>query len=280
MARTRQLFAPVLASVIVLISNSPLRAQAVSWRNDFAAARREAQSTGRPMFLDFGTHACIYCQKLDAITFRSPLVAKLLNDYFIPVRVEAERERDLTNSMGVRNFPTLVILDGSGKILGRREGFCEPDPMAAFLEQGRRVIASAAPRQQVRGQAIEDRIPARVLAIEEPVRRPQQPVPVEMVNSRPETLRLPSPEELGLASDKPAAALESGHADWTALHARLEQMGATCLQVQRPTAQLVRIVSMFPMAENRVHRVEANGTTEAEAVRLFLEQVDEWSAHP
>jgi hypothetical protein len=230
------------------------------------------------MFLDFGTHACTYCRQLDAITFRSPMVAKLLNDNFIPVRVDAERERDLTNSMGVRNFPTLVILDGSGRTLGRREGFCEPDAMAAFLEQGRRVIASATPRQQVRGQAMEDRIPARVLAIEEPVRRPQQPAPVEVVNSRPETLHLPSPEELGLASEKPAA--DGGHADWTALHARLEQMGATCLQVQRPSSQLVRIVSMFPMAENRVHRIEASGATEAEAVRLFLEQVDEWAGHP
>ncbi len=280
MARTRQLFAPVLASVIVLISNSPVRAQEVGWRNDFAAARREAQATGRPLFLDFGTHACFWCQKLDASTFRAPVIAQMLNNYFIPVRIDADRERDLTNSMGVRSFPTLVILDGSGRTLGRREGFCEADAMAAFLEQGRRVIASAPQRQQIRGQAREDRIPARVLAIEEPVRRPQPPAPVDMVASSSERLHLPSPEELGLTSDKPATASERGHADWTALHAKLELLKATCLQVQRPSAELVRIVSMFPMAENRVHRIEASGATEAEAVRLFLEQVDEWAAHP
>jgi thioredoxin-related protein len=279
MARMRPFLAPIAASIVLLLSNSPLRAQEINWRHDFAAARREAQETGRPMFLDFGTQACVYCQQLDATTFRVPAIAKLINDSFIPVHIDANRERVLTNSMGIHSFPTLVVLDPSGRTIDRREGFCEANTMAGFLEQGKR-IASAAPRPQFRAQTREDRIPARALAIEEPA-HPSQPARAEeQVAARQEMLRLPSPEELGIGAEKAAPTRETKMIDWSALHARLDRLGASSFLVQRPSAQIVRIISMFPVSENRVHRIEASATTEAEAVRLFLEQVDEWATHP
>jgi thiol-disulfide isomerase/thioredoxin len=279
MARSHQFFAPAIALLVAFTFTGTLRAQAVNWRHDVSAARREAQATGRPLFLDFGTQACMYCQKLDAITFRVPAVARMLNDYFIPVHIDADRERELTSALGIHAYPTLVLTDSQGKIINKQEGFCEAGAMMAFLEPGKQ-LASAAPRPQYRAQAKEDRIPARNLAIEEPVRRPQPSAGEELAAARSEAIRLPSPEELGLATDKPALAIENRPTDWTAVHARLDRLGATSLQVLHSGGQLVRIVSMFPSTENRVHRVEASGTTEAEALRLFLEQVDEWAAHP
>lgn len=296
MALVRQLLAPMLASLALLICNARSCAQEINWRHSYAEARREAEETGRLLFLDFGTQACFYCQKLDTTTFRVPGVAKMLNDSFIPVHIDAQREQELTRRMGVQRFPTLVITDPSGKTVDRREGFCEAGPMMGFLDQSKRV-ASAGSRPQVRGQIRDDRIPARALAIEEPVRRPQEeparhsqqveptrlPLPVaavEPVASRPEALHLPTPEELGIASDKAAPVLEVRAIDWTAVHTRLNRLGASCFQVQHPTSQFVRIISMFPQSENRMHRIEASAATEAEAVRLFIEQVDEWASHP
>jgi thioredoxin-related protein len=279
MALTRRFLAPTLATLVLLVSNSPLRAQEVNWRHGFAEARREAEQSGRLLFLDFGTQACVYCQKLDATTFRNPGVARMLNENFIPVHIDANREQDLTRRMGVQRFPTLVITDPTGRTIDRREGFLEAGPMMGFLDQGNRV-ASAPARPQFRAQARDDRIPARALAIEEPVRRPQPELPAAPVAVKPELLHLPSPEELGISAEKPAAGIEVRAIDWAAVHARLNRLGASCFQVQHPTSQLVRIVSMFPQTENRIHRIEASATTEAEAVRLFIEQVDEWSAHP
>ena len=285
MARSHQFFAPVIASVVVFTFTGAVRAQAVNWRNDVSAARREARATGRPLFLDFGTQACTYCQKLDAITFRVPAVASMLNAYFIPVHIDADRERELTSKLGIHSYPTLVLTDSQGKIINKQEGFCEAAAMMAFLEPGRQLAsaasaASAAPPPQYRAQAKDDRIPAKMLAIEEPVRRPQPVAGEELAAAHPEAIRLPSPEELGLGTDKPALAIENRPTDWTAVHARLDRLGATSLQVLHSGGQLVHIVGMFPTGENRVHRVEANGANEAEALRLFLEQVDEWAAHP
>src|SRR4051794_40086849 len=96
MALTRYLLAPTVATFVLLTCNSPVRAQEINWRHSYAEARREAEESGRLLFLDFGTQACFYCQKLDATTFRVPGVAIMLNDYFIPVHIDAQREQELT----------------------------------------------------------------------------------------------------------------------------------------------------------------------------------------
>src|SRR4051794_5802130 len=59
MALCRRYIAPALATLVVLLSNSPLRAQEINWRHSYAEARREAEQSGRLLFLDFGTQNCI-----------------------------------------------------------------------------------------------------------------------------------------------------------------------------------------------------------------------------
>ncbi|CAN5403707.1 hypothetical protein BH10PLA2_BH10PLA2_10990 [soil metagenome] len=308
MSQMRPLFAPFITSLILLLSTRPAAAQEINWRHDFNAARREAQESGKPMFLDVGTQACHWCQQLDVRTFRVPAVVRLINENFIPVRIDANRDPETAGRMGIHSYPTLVMLDPSGRMINKKEGFCEAGPMTHFLDQGRQV-ASKPSQPQFRGQAREDRIPARALAIDDPARptlppqpvmaneqprprpegmmlpsapvgQPQQMAANEQPRPQPQAILLPSPEELGIAAEKPATTTTNRPIDWAALHTRLNRLGSSSFIVQRPTSQLVRIISLFPIAENRVHRVEASATTEAEAVRLFMEQVDEWAAHP
>jgi thioredoxin-related protein len=289
MSRMRPIFAPIVATFVTLVSVGSLQAQEINWRHDFRAAQREAQESGKPLFLDFGTQQCHWCQQLDATTFRVPAVARLLNDNFIPVNVDGNRDRELTGKLGVQSFPTLVMLDPAGRVINRQVGFCEAGPMTGFLNQGARVASSGGGRPQFRGQNRDDRIPAKALAMEEPARpappapaneRPQPAAAGERLQARVESIQLPSPEELGISGDKPAPEVTGRPIDWSALHARLNRLGALSFIVQRPSAQLVRLISLFPMPENRVHRVEVSAATEAEAVRLFIEQVEEWATHP
>jgi hypothetical protein len=98
-------------------------AQTLPWRNDYAAARREAQEKNLPLLLDFGTRNCLWCRKLDETTFRDPLVDQVLGQQFIPLKVDADREPSLTHTLGVRSFPTLVFAGPDGRILGMQEGY-------------------------------------------------------------------------------------------------------------------------------------------------------------
>jgi thioredoxin-related protein len=123
----------VLAAFAFFFTGSSAFAEDVKWRNDYAAARKEAAETGRTLLLDFGTEACFWCKKLDATTFRDPKVVKLLNERFIPVKIDGNKYQQLTNSLRVESFPTLILVTHDGKVLGRRDGYADVAELMALL---------------------------------------------------------------------------------------------------------------------------------------------------
>src|SRR5262249_28965462 len=116
----------------------PAMGQEIQWRYDYPTARREAAEKDRPMLIDFGTENCYWCKQLDARTFRDPAVAGGLNDPFVALQLDAQREPDLVSKLRVPNYPTLVIAAPDGKILGTFEGFMEAPKLQ---EQLQRVLA-------------------------------------------------------------------------------------------------------------------------------------------
>src|SRR5689334_18987343 len=71
-----------------LVSHGCLAAQEVQWRPDYQSAFKEAVDKRRPVFMDVVSSGCVHCVTLDAVTFRDPTMVKLLNEYFIPVKVD------------------------------------------------------------------------------------------------------------------------------------------------------------------------------------------------
>ena len=139
----------IAVGLALLMWANPLHAAEISWRADFAAARKEAAAAAKPLLLDFGTESCLWCKKLDATTFRDRSLVELVAERFIPVKVDGERQEALTQSLGVQAFPTIVLLSAEGKVIGRHEGFADVAKMTALLRQapGREVPkSSAAPR--------------------------------------------------------------------------------------------------------------------------------------
>ncbi|MDB5310960.1 MAG: hypothetical protein JWO38_5162 [Gemmataceae bacterium] len=148
----------VLVAAGVAVSADSARAQDVHWRQDYTAARKEATATGRPLLLDFGTEACVWCRKLDATTFRDRGVVELINERVIPVKVDGEREAWLTRAAGVEAFPTLVLVSPDGKIVARHEGYADAAKMTALLRQ-------VAPREAPAARPPERSPAAELLAL-------------------------------------------------------------------------------------------------------------------
>jgi thioredoxin-like negative regulator of GroEL len=110
-------------------------AQSVQWRTDYNAARKEATEKGRPILLEFGTESCTWCRKLELSTLRDPAVVKTLNDQFVSLRVDAEREATLTQTLRITQYPTLVLAGPDGKIIGVLEGYQEAPQLAEQLNK-------------------------------------------------------------------------------------------------------------------------------------------------
>lgn len=122
----------VLAALVPVTSYG----QQVKWRHDYAAARREAKETNRPMVLDFGTKSCFWCKKLDGSTFRDATVVKEMNERFIPIKIDAEEQAQLATTLGIESFPTLLFAAPDGRNSRRlRRGRAFPETTAARFER-------------------------------------------------------------------------------------------------------------------------------------------------
>jgi thioredoxin-like negative regulator of GroEL len=117
-------------------------AQEVQWRSDYNAARKEAKQKGLPLVLDFYTTHCPWCDKLDETTYRDPVIAKAMNEQFVPVKLNGERETQLVQYLRISAFPTIVLSDPDGKILGSIEGYKEAAPFQEYLQRALAQVAN------------------------------------------------------------------------------------------------------------------------------------------
>jgi hypothetical protein len=86
---------------------------------------------------------------------------------------------------------------------------------------------------------------------------------------------IPSPEQFGVTAAKPAGA----GADLSEARRRLKDLGAVCFQLEDLPQGQVRVVCLLSIpGTDRQHRIEAQASSEFEAVRLGLERAEQWAA--
>lgn len=129
----------LLTGVMLAAASSSAFAQEINWRYDYNQARREAQDKSKPLLVDFGTDNCFWCVKLDTTTFRDPTIIALINEKFVPLKVNAMHNPSLTEFLRIQSFPTVVLAAPDGKILATLEGYMES---TRFHEHVQRALAT------------------------------------------------------------------------------------------------------------------------------------------
>jgi uncharacterized protein YyaL (SSP411 family) len=95
----------------------------VHWRAWNADALAEAQSAGKPILLSIGYTACHWCHVMNEESFSDAETAALMNDNFIPIKVDREERPDLdqiyqaaANAMGQGGgWPLTMFLTPQGE---------------------------------------------------------------------------------------------------------------------------------------------------------------------
>lgn len=105
----------------------------VHWRNNLAAAQREAARSGRYLLLDFSSPDCGWCAKMDADTFSDPSVVRL-SQHFVCVRLDSDVNTAPIARYRVMAYPTLIVADAAGHPLYRLEGYVPPEKLAPLLK--------------------------------------------------------------------------------------------------------------------------------------------------
>jgi len=113
-------------------SPRPNRASEIHWHPWSKDAFEEARTSGRPILLSISAVWCHWCHVMDETTYSHPSVIELINDEYVPVRVDNDVRPDINQRYNMGGWPTTAFLTPSGDIL-TGVTYLPPDQMATAL---------------------------------------------------------------------------------------------------------------------------------------------------
>ncbi len=88
----------------------------------------------KKIFLNFYADWCQYCKVMDQNTFKNKEVIAYLNENFIPVRVNTDKQQKLAARYSVQNLPVTWFISPDGENIGSQPGYIPPDMMIPLLK--------------------------------------------------------------------------------------------------------------------------------------------------
>ncbi len=120
-----------LASLLLACSLTAVHAGGDLWMTDMEEALKKAKNENRFVLINFsGSDWCGYCIKLDKTVFSKKAFEQFADDQLVCALVDFPRKkklpekltrqnRELAGRYGVQGFPTVIILNPSGKMIGK-----------------------------------------------------------------------------------------------------------------------------------------------------------------
>ncbi len=105
----------------------------INWRTDYNAALHEAAERKLPLLIYFRGPARALSEKLEREMFASDLLARLLKEKFVLLKVDEEEEKKLFERMAIES-PTVLVADSQKKILRSLQGFRGSKQLYSELE--------------------------------------------------------------------------------------------------------------------------------------------------
>ncbi len=93
------------------------QAHRIAWHEWGDAAFEEARERELPLLLSLSAVWCHWCHVMDETTFSDPRVIDLLNEGFVPVRVDNDRRPDINRRYNMGGWPTVAFLTPEGEVI-------------------------------------------------------------------------------------------------------------------------------------------------------------------
>ncbi|MCG6894787.1 MAG: thioredoxin family protein [Desulfobacteraceae bacterium] len=130
-ARAAWVISMIVLTLVSLwtVSQGLADTNSVQWfKYEEGMARQE--STGKKALITFTAEWCSYCAKMERETFSDRRVAAFLNEAFVPIRVDYDRENRVVEEFNVRKIPATWFVDEKGERISNLPGFV---PAEMFL---------------------------------------------------------------------------------------------------------------------------------------------------
>ena len=125
-----------LLIIIILVFTSPGTGQAATslkWHS-YDEGMALGNSQGKKVFIHFWSEWCRYCHEMERKTFRNPAVVAFLNENFISVKVDTDREQKVSAMFRIKGLPDNWFFSEQGEPIGHRPGYIPPDTFIKILK--------------------------------------------------------------------------------------------------------------------------------------------------
>ena len=127
---------PMLKGYYYRATGAPAPASAITWRADLDGALAEARSANKKgVIVDFYASWCPPCIAMKHEVWPDRTVAEAVNADYVAVQVDADRDQVLSARYRVESLPTVLLLDASGRVIKRNEGFLPQSGILRMLAE-------------------------------------------------------------------------------------------------------------------------------------------------
>jgi protein disulfide-isomerase len=134
---------------ILLLGCLGARADQTQWLTDYNAALQQAKSSKRNVLLDFtGSDWCPGCIQMEKDVLETPQFKDYADKHLVLMRADfpiskplpqklADQNDKLQEAYGVEGFPTFILVDKNGNVLGQQVGYLDGGPSAFIAKLDR-----------------------------------------------------------------------------------------------------------------------------------------------
>ena len=105
-----------------------------AWQSLSPALLERARKQDRLVLVDLSAEWCRFCKKMDRSTWPDERVRQSIEKYYIPARIEDEKEPELAEKYRHYGRPAFFVLDPNGKEIARKRGYLDARFMHWMLE--------------------------------------------------------------------------------------------------------------------------------------------------
>lgn len=155
--------ARMLKQILTLTAMAALIAPsfAMEWLDDFAVAKSKAQEKDKLILVDFtGSDWCGWCIKLRKEVLDTPEFDEYIKDKFLLMEVDcphkkkldptiAQQNQKLCQQYNISGFPTVLVMNGEGEVVGGFGGYKKLDGVKASLDKAIKTDAAIRAAKQL-----------------------------------------------------------------------------------------------------------------------------------
>ena len=125
----------LICFILYAASIGSISAQSLIAWQPYSTGMDSAQKNNKPVFLHFYAKWCGYCAKMEKESFQDNSIAKHLNENFVSIRVDVDKEQNIAEKYNVFALPTTYFYSSSGEKLGSVPGYISKDRLMAMLKK-------------------------------------------------------------------------------------------------------------------------------------------------